>query len=40
MSKWEDEVNRHSNQLVKLTMKAADQGPSRYPRTNLRNSEW
>ena len=27
MSNWEDEVNRHSAELVKLTLKAADQEP-------------
>ena len=27
MSKWEDEANRHTAELVKLTMTAADQGP-------------
>jgi len=27
MSKWEDEANRHTAELVKLTMTAANQGP-------------
>ena len=31
MSNWEDEVNRHTSELVKLTMKAADQGPDPLP---------
>lgn len=31
MSNWEDEVNRHAAELVKLTMKAADQGPDPLP---------
>jgi hypothetical protein len=31
MSNWEDEVNRHSAELVKLTLKAADQGPELLP---------
>ncbi len=28
MSNWEDEVNRHTAELVRLTIKAADQGPT------------
>jgi hypothetical protein len=31
MSKWEDDVNRHTAELVKLTLKAADQGPEPLP---------
>jgi hypothetical protein len=31
MSKWEDEVNRHTAELVRLTLKAADQGPEPLP---------
>ena len=31
MSDWEDEVNRHTTELVRLTMKAADQGPRPLP---------
>ena len=31
MSNWEDEVNRHAAELVKLTLKAADQGPQPLP---------
>jgi hypothetical protein len=31
MSDWEDEVNRHAEELVKLTLKAADQGPEPLP---------
>jgi hypothetical protein len=31
MSNWEDEVNRHTAELVKLTLKAADQGPEPLP---------
>ena len=31
MSNWEDEINRHTQQLVKLTLKAADQGPEPLP---------
>jgi hypothetical protein len=31
MSKWENEVNRHTAELVRLTMKAADQGPESLP---------
>jgi hypothetical protein len=35
MSKWEDEVNHHTEQLVRLTMKAADQGPEPLPEDEL-----
>jgi hypothetical protein len=31
MSNWEDEINRHTQELVKLTLKAADQGPEPLP---------
>jgi hypothetical protein len=31
MSNWEDDVNRHALELVKLTLKAADQGPEPLP---------
>ena len=31
MSKWEDEVNRHAAELVRFTLKAADQGPEPLP---------
>ena len=31
MSNWEDDVNRHAAELVKLTLKAADQGPEPLP---------
>ena len=31
MNDWEDEVNRHTAELVRLTMKAANQGPDRLP---------
>ena len=31
MSHWEDEVNRHTAELVKLTLKAADQGQEPLP---------
>lgn len=31
MSKWEDDVNRHTAELVRLTMKAADQGNEPLP---------
>jgi hypothetical protein len=35
MSKWEDDVNRHTAELVRLTMKAADQGPEPMPEDEL-----
>jgi hypothetical protein len=35
MSKWEDEANRHSVELVRLTMKAANQGPEPLPEDEL-----
>jgi hypothetical protein len=31
MSKWEDDANRHAAELVRLTLKAADQGPEPLP---------
>ena len=31
MHDWEDELNRHTAELVRLTVKAADQGPDRLP---------
>ena len=31
MSNWEDEINRHAAELVKLTLNAADQGPEPLP---------
>jgi len=31
MSKWEDAVNRHTAELVRLTLKAADQGAEPLP---------
>lgn len=31
MSNWEDDVNRHTAELVRLTLKAADQGQDPLP---------
>ena len=31
MSKWEDDAKRHAAELVRLTLKAADQGPEPLP---------
>ena len=31
MNNWDDEVNRHTAELVRLTMKAADHGPDPLP---------
>lgn len=31
MNNWEDEITRHTQELVRLTMKAADQGPEPLP---------
>ncbi len=31
MSNWEDEISRHTQELVKLTLRAADQGPEPLP---------
>ena len=35
MSNWEDDINRHTEELVKLTLKAADQGPEPLPEDEL-----
>jgi hypothetical protein len=35
MSKWDDEVNHHAAELVRLTLKAADQGPVPLPEDEL-----
>ena len=35
MSDWEDQINRHTAELVKLTLKAADQGPEPLPEDEL-----
>jgi hypothetical protein len=35
MNHWEDEVNRHTAELVRLTMRAADQGPEPLPEDEL-----
>ena len=35
MSKWEDDVNRHTAELVRLTITAADQGPEPLPEDEL-----
>ena len=35
MNDWEDEVNRHTAELVRLTMRAADQGPDPLPEDEL-----
>jgi hypothetical protein len=37
MSKWEDDVNRHTAELVKLTLRAADQGPEPLPEDEVAN---
>lgn len=31
MSNWEDEVNRHATELVRVTLEAADRGPQPLP---------
>jgi hypothetical protein len=31
MTKWEEDANRHAAELVRLTLKAADQGPEPLP---------
>ena len=31
MSSWDDQINQHTTELVKLTLKAADQGPDPLP---------
>lgn len=35
MTSWEDEINRHTAELVRLTLKAADQGPEPLPEDEL-----
>src|SRR5579872_1626071 len=35
MSKWDDEVNRHAAELLRHTLKAADQGPEPLPEDEL-----
>jgi len=35
MSNWEDDVNRHAAELVRLTRRAADQGPEPLPEDEL-----
>lgn len=37
MSNWEDDVNRHTAELVRLTLKAADQGPEPLPEEEVVN---
>jgi hypothetical protein len=37
MSDWEDDVNRHTAELVRLTLKAADQGPDPLPEEEVAN---
>ena len=37
MSTWEDDVNRHTAELVRLTLKAADQGPDPLPEEEVAN---
>ena len=37
MSHWEDDVNRHTAELVRLTLKAADQGPDPLPEEEVAN---
>lgn len=37
MSNWEDDVNRHTAELVRLTLKAADQGPDPMPEEEVVN---
>lgn len=37
MSNWEDDVNRHTAELVRLTLKAADQGPEPLPEEEVAN---
>ena len=37
MSNWEDDVNRHTAELVRLTLKAADQGPDPLPEDEVAN---
>jgi len=35
MGNWDDEIHRHTTELVNLTMKAADQGPIPMPEDEL-----
>jgi hypothetical protein len=35
MSSWDDDINRHTTELVKLTMTAADQGAKPLPEDEL-----
>jgi len=35
MSDWDDQINRHTAELVSLTLKAADQGPDPLPEDEL-----
>jgi hypothetical protein len=35
MSNWEEEANRHATELVRLTLKAADQGATPLPEDEL-----
>jgi hypothetical protein len=35
MSKWEEDVHRHTAELVRLTLKAADQGPEALPEDDV-----
>ena len=37
MSNWEDDVNRHTAELVRLTLKAADHGPDPLPEEEVAN---
>ena len=37
MTDWDDEINRHTAELVKLTLKAADHGPELLPENELAN---
>jgi hypothetical protein len=37
MSKWEEAANRHAGELVRLTLRAADQGPEPLPEDELVN---
>lgn len=37
MSTWEEAANRHAGELVRLTFKAADQGPEPLPEDELVN---
>jgi hypothetical protein len=37
MSKWEEAANRHASELVRLTLRAADQGEAPLPEDELVN---